>query len=428
MNILEKLLAASCAVCCTSCILAAPHSSAFAANAPTSESGGRAAVVASETPDQLHENPGPAQQPSGEIALEDTRMPAAETPSETDPENPEESTPPEQHPEYAVRSITLYGETQYDTAASEALYAFSASEYAIVASGTSYVDSLSAVSLAGALECPILLTSASSLPDSAKNALLSLEAKNVIIIGGEAVVSQNVARELQDITSNEPTRIAGETQFDTQVAIYRYGLEQGFWGDDSPVIVASGSNEGGSFADALSISPLAYSKRIPIFLVDKTGNLPASGARTLAESSQFSSAIIAGGEAVVSKRCEGFLNALTLCNAGSSNVIRLAGETQYDTSAAIAVWTTANGCLDWENAAFATGMVPYDALAGSAVQGTERSVLLLVDEGRTVAADACATSGNAVENIKFLGGPTVLPQDLKDLICAKFSFQDDETL
>ncbi|MFR8785302.1 cell wall-binding repeat-containing protein, partial [Slackia sp.] len=66
----------------------------------------------------------------------------------------------------ASGTVELAGETQYDTAAAEALYAFDSSEYVIVASGTSAVDALSATGLAGLLNCPILLCAKDYVPQA----------------------------------------------------------------------------------------------------------------------------------------------------------------------------------------------------------------------------------------------------------------------
>ena len=80
---------------------------------------------------------------------------------------------------------TLAGETQYDTAAAEALAAYpSGCSTAVVASGESYVDALSATGLAGALDCPILLTGPDSLPDATAGARSRLGVTRVVVVGG----------------------------------------------------------------------------------------------------------------------------------------------------------------------------------------------------------------------------------------------------
>lgn len=66
---------------------------------------------------------------------------------------------------------TLGGQTRYDTSALQALDGWESTDWAIVASGEGYADSICASGLAGALECPILLTGSSHLPDVTTDAL-----------------------------------------------------------------------------------------------------------------------------------------------------------------------------------------------------------------------------------------------------------------
>ena len=302
--------------------------------------------------------------------------------------------------------VSLAGETQYDTAAAEALYAFKSSEYVIAASGTSAVDALSATALAGLLDCPILLTAKSYVPQATKDAIKSLGVKNVVVIGGTAVISDSTASALGEASSSGTyTRLAGESLFDTQLAIYEYGKKHGTWGNTA--FVANGVL---SFADALSVSPLAFKLKAPVFLADSKGMLPVATARALIGGG-FKQVVVAGGTAVVSDECWGVFQAASIMGGGDYDCVeRLAGKTLYDTSAAIAEWAVSKGYLAWNGAAFATGRIPYDALAGSVVQGKEGSVLLLVDEGYSACVDAvvAADAKKPVEMIKFFGGTAVI--------------------
>ncbi|MEG1745594.1 MAG: cell wall-binding repeat-containing protein [Raoultibacter sp.] len=312
---------------------------------------------------------------------------------------------------------TLAGESLYDTAAAEARYAYSASSWAIVASGESSVDALAATSLAGALDCPILLTSKSSLPAATSDALASLGVTNVIITGGEGVISASVADEISAQVGTSPTRLFGQDQYDTQLAIYAYGADRSLWG--SQAIVVSGV--AGQFADALSAAPVAFAQKAPIFFVDETGSLPNKTIQTLYAASTLSSAVAVGGSAVVSEWTMGALEALVV-NHGSarSNVVRLSGETLYDTSLEVAFWAVENAILSWDNAAFATGKMPYDALAGSVVQGRDRSVLLLADPGYRTAFDVL--SRHSVTTYKYFGGKAVFRNADKVSYALKLGF------
>ena len=299
--------------------------------------------------------------------------------------------------------VELAGNSQCDTSAAQALYAFSSSEYAIVASGKSAVDALSASALAGALNCPILLPMPDELSDSVGQALRSLGVRQAIVVGGTTVVPEDIVSAIEEITGTAPVRLAGNDLFDTQIDIYSYGKANGLWGDTA--FVANGEL---SYADALSASPLAYSMKAPVFLANEDAQLPEKVAKALVGGG-FTRIIAVGGTAVVSERTMGVLDAAVAASGGSyGNVLRLAGNSLYDTSVEVARWAVDEGLLSWDGAAFATGKYPYDALAGSAVQGKCKSVLLLIDEGNTETLDAIVESGAAVSSIKFFGGTAVV--------------------
>mgnify|MGYP002574489212 FL=1 len=80
-------------------------------------------------------------------------------------------------------------------------------------------------------------------------------------------MSQGGLDALGSATGAEVERIWGESLFDTQMAVYERGAGQ--WSGDL-VIVATGAD----FPDALSIAPVAYAKKAPVFLVSGGGLLP----------------------------------------------------------------------------------------------------------------------------------------------------------
>ncbi len=172
--------------------------------------------------------------------------------------------------------IELYGDMQYDTAAAEALYSFTSSEYAIIANGITGVDALSATALAGALECPILLASFDYLPSATEQALKTIGVTKPILVGGTAALSEEVASEVQTATGGEPLRLWGNGILDTQLDIFRYGQENNLWND--MCLIAQGVK---SYADALSFSPVAYKMKAPVFLVNDEGLLPESSQEAL---------------------------------------------------------------------------------------------------------------------------------------------------
>ena len=95
--------------------------------------------------------------------------------------------------------ITIGGSNRYETSAMEALHTFSRTDWAIVASGLGYADSISAAGLAGALQCPIILTEKGSLSSVTSSALRQMGVKHVILLGSTTVASSTVEQQLKSL-------------------------------------------------------------------------------------------------------------------------------------------------------------------------------------------------------------------------------------
>lgn len=351
-----------------------------------------------------------------------------ETGKDPGSQGPADPNPPAETPEDEAESATVIaGETQFDTSAAQALKAFpDGCSTVIVASGTAPIDALAASSLAGALDCPILLTSKSGLPQSVSQAIDTLGCTHAIIVGGEAVVAENVESVLSSAMGGKGSveRLAGTSQYDTQLEIFKYGCANGFWDGVDTVIAVSGMPR--SMADGLSISPAAYRLKAPVFLVDSKGNLAPQAIEVLADDPSFKRAVLVGGTAVVSDVTFGFFQGATMCYDGSPEVVRLAGKTLYDTSASVARWSVEQGILSWTDAAFATGRSPYDALGGGVLQGKSGSVMLLIDSGYTAALDAAVEAGaNAVKHVRFFGGDVIMPESLRAMVIDRLGIELD---
>lgn len=307
---------------------------------------------------------------------------------------------------YAVK--TLAGSDRYSTAIAQALYSYKSTETAIIACGTGYADSLSATSLAGALNCPILLTAKDSLTTITAEALRQLKVKNIIIVGSEDAISATVAEQLKAYGSVE--RLAGKTRFETQMEIYSYGVSKGYWTGNT-VVVATGMN----FVDALSISPVSFSLKAPVFFVDSKGDLPRAQQEALAMNRNIKRSLIAGSTVVVSGRTESFMQNLVKDNgATNGNVIRLGGSDRYITSSIIATYAVSNLGFRWSGVAYATGLAPYDALGGGVVQGREKAVLLLADEIYSNPKDVnLPYKASQVSSMKFFGSSAIFSNALK---------------
>ncbi|MDA3936469.1 MAG: cell wall-binding repeat-containing protein, partial [Actinomycetota bacterium] len=153
--------------------------------------------------------------------------------------------------------VRVAGTSRYGTA--QAVATAVASKVSVntvfVATGANFPDALAASSLAAALKAPILLTRADSLPAETQAALQALKPANVIICGGELVVSPAVAAALGSSAfgSLTVTREAGTGRYDTALRIIERGQARTGVSDPAGVFVATGTN----YPDALAGGVLA---------------------------------------------------------------------------------------------------------------------------------------------------------------------------
>lgn len=293
---------------------------------------------------------------------------------------------------------TIGGATRYETSAAEALHSFSHADTVIVTGGNTYADSIAGSSLAGALDAPILLVHPDSLSSATSDAIRTLSPSNIIILGGTDVVSENTESQLKSLASNV-VRLEGATRFDTQMAIYNYGVENNLWSGDT-AIVATGMD----FADALSVSPVAYSLKAPIFFTDTSDNLPTAQADAIKASGK-NKILIIGGTTVVSSTAENSLKQV-------GTTTRLGGDTRYDTSRLINDYAVANYGFTWEGVAFASGLKAPDSLGGGTMQGKQKRLLALLDNQGPKVTVNVPVSGRPASMI-FLGGKDVYSNAFK---------------
>jgi putative cell wall-binding protein len=296
---------------------------------------------------------------------------------------------------YAIVRISikrLAGDTRYDTMAEIVKQAFpDGCGTAILASGANWPDALTASSLAGAMDCPVLLTDPGQLNVTTAELLSSLGVKNVIIVGGTAAVSDAVksAVEAKNIATE---RIAGNDRMQTADKIARRVIEKS---SADTIIICSGQN----FPDALSISSYAFAQKMPILLTGSDGKLTAD---SLAIAENFGKAIIVGGKGAVSLDVKTQLTTI--------KAVRYAGDDRYGTSAEII-----NNLYGGKTSmlAVATGSDYPDALVGATLAGKSGGAILLVDgQGTSLTADQKTIVGQA-GSVRILGGTAAVSDAMK---------------
>ncbi|MGI6221636.1 MAG: cell wall-binding repeat-containing protein [Coriobacteriales bacterium] len=320
-----------------------------------------------------------------------------------------------------IRSIAGAGHNE--TAAKIAKWTYPKgvkSKTAIIASGatSAWPDAMSASPLAGALDCPILYTAKSSVPSVTLSTLKTLGVKNVIIVGGTKVVG-NPARAQLESAGMDVMRLAGANMQATQLAIYKYGVKNGLW-NTSNAIVATGN----SFADALSVSPIAVRKKYPIFITSKKGNFSKAQLAAL-KGSDITRFVIVGGTKAIPATTEKRLETIADANAaGSGTVERVWGANAFKTSAAVAQWGVQKKYLAWNKVAFARGYLAKDALAGGVLQGKVGAPLLLIEKSHEEVL--ASVKGKGISSARVFGGYKAVTQAVREDIARALGFPFSE--
>lgn len=317
------------------------------------------------------------------------------TPDPTPNPDPQPQPNPDQN---GLRRI--FGQTRYQTmAALVEKGEWDQGGTAIVASGANFPDALSASSLAGLLDAPVILTENSGLSTDASDELKRLAPTKVYVIGGESAISASTYKQIQNITGKKCTveRIAGQTRYETCMKIASHPAFK----QAKTVIIVTGTN----YADALSISPYAYKKGYPILLCDPLKGLTNEEFDFVHEMC-YDYAILVGGTSAVPQHVETQLKWLAL-----NDQIRLSGATRFETSAEILDFETRTTSLKTDGVFLATGKNFPDALAAGPVAAKKGTVLLLVDPGMQTTCKTLGEYKDSISNAYIVGGTAVVPQN-----------------
>lgn len=182
----------------------------------------------------------------------------------------------------------------------------------ILARADEPADALSAASLAGVKDAPILLTYSTQIGEEVISEITRLGTKKVYILGGTAAISLNVENKLKTVV---PTvqRISGATRYETAKRINEVaGLNS-----NSKIILVNGKK----VADALSASSEAAINRVPIYLSTET-TIPSQIPNTVKE------VVIYGGHSVVTQTVENSLKSKGI------KVTRISGNDRFETNVA----------------------------------------------------------------------------------------------
>ncbi len=262
----------------------------------------------------------------------------------------------------------LAGTGRYETAAKISQAEFTQADTVVLAYGMNYADALAGVSLAKAMNAPILLTNLKELPQETLAEIKRLKATNVVILGGPGAVGTEVEKALTD-NNLTVERIAGASRFETATKIAE--KMQKLNKDKAPEDVFFVYYNG--FADALSVSTVAAAKGAPVIYLQTNGDLDAETAAYLAKiKGKVKNAYVIGGDGVIS---DAMMN-----KAGTAlglTPTRVFGADRFATC--VAVNEKFAGVLNGKMLCVATGMDFPDALAGGVFAALNKAPLFLIN-------------------------------------------------
>ena len=324
--------------------------------------------------------------------------------------NPSTPSNPETPRTFDTVTTRLSGESAFDTMEHISKTAFpDHSKYAVLATSESYWDALSASSLAGTLDAPVLLSKPHELPEQTIRELKRLGVEKVYICGGEYALSRDIDAALQNMNI-ATERVSGAWASDTANEVARHVPDS-----DTAFLATSWGYE-----DALSAASYAYAHKTPLFLANyHTSALDADTLATMQEKG-VKTVYIVGGYDVVSPEVEA-----QLADAGIK-ALRIGGKTAYDTSALLARKLIALG-MHANNMALATGWGYTDALTGAALCGKNNAVLVLADDSnQTTVNGVVALYNDTIEHMYLLGGQNVVGDRVINVLKAVFNKVDEQ--
>lgn len=277
------------------------------------------------------------------------------------------------------------GSSRYTTAIAVSRETFAPGvPVAYVATGLAFPDALAAAAAAGAQGGPVLLVPGTTISGATLDELKRLDPKRIVVVGGEAAVSDDVVGALMGVA---PTvRLGGSNRFSTAALIADDAFDAGV-----PIAyVATGRD----FPDALAAAAAAGAQGGPVLLSEKD-SLPAATRNALI-SLQPEEIVVVGGTNAIGTAVEAELATL-------ASTRRVAGTNRYDTAAKLADFVSAPSTVF-----VATGLSFPDALAGAAAAGALGVPLLLTQPDAVPGPTSLALRSLSPDKVVVLGGTSVI--------------------
>jgi len=297
----------------------------------------------------------------------------------------------------AAETVRYGGASRYETAVQVSNAGWTTSENVVLVNAYGFADALAGVPFAYLKDAPILLTDANSIPKATMDEITRLGAKNIYILGGTGVVSQNIENDLENKQYNV-VRLAGTDRFDTGIKIGNEVMKNN---TSKTAIVTTAYN----YPDALSIGSYAAIQNYPILYTET--NVLSTKTKEFIKNNGITKVIIPGGVGAVSEAAANELRSIGVI------VERISGADRYETGLNIVNQFKSSFKND---VILATGSDFPDALAGGVLAAKKQIPILLVDKNYVSDGVKNYIKANGDINMYILGGTGVIPDSVIDLI------------
>lgn len=207
-------------------------------------------------------------------------------------------------------------------------------ESVILVSGERYMSALISAGLAGAMDCPVLLTQDDNVPDATAQELKRLKPKRIVLIDNGVVSEAGINEMLHHATGmqHHVDFISASSFPELSVRVFEYGLQKGCWGTEAVFTFVDCTG------DLVSFSPYIHSHHCPVFLKETEGEIPDDVYAAI-RNGAFSRILLLGG---TTQFPESYVEASLF---GNSEVVRFCGEDHHDANEIINNWIDEQGVV-----------------------------------------------------------------------------------
>lgn len=293
--------------------------------------------------------------------------------------------------------LRLEGKDRYITAVEASKYSFpKGNETVVIATGENFVDGLVGGSLTSQIDAPLLLVRKDSIAKEVIEEIKRLEAKKIIILGGEMAVSTKVEKEILKLKV-KVERLAGKNRVETAEKIAeKRGLLLPKMPVNPNIALVSGTN----FADALSAGP--YIGELAKYSVMNYKLIPFVKGASYKEVN-----LVFGGQ-----------NAVPLKNAIVEE--RIEGENRYETSKHTARSLINRLQKEVDTLVLVNGLNFPDGLSSASVASTNNGVVMLTNpESLSIETYDYILEHGKFKNVIIVGGENAVSKDIENFLKGK---------